>query len=97
LGIRFLIVTSVLKLGHQSDLKGTTSYKLKPSPFCLTPSDPVGLQLDFSLAQYLTNSMQRTDAKDIDDLKFSMMNWLNSIQEISGNGISSGIVKGDSL
>jgi hypothetical protein len=43
-----------LKLGHQNDLKGATSYKLKPSPFCLTPSDPAGLQSDFSLAWYLT-------------------------------------------
>jgi hypothetical protein len=29
---------------------------LKPSPFCLTQSDPAGLRSDFSLAQYLTSN-----------------------------------------
>jgi hypothetical protein len=53
-GICFPVIIFVLKLEHQNDLKGTTSYKLKPSPFCLTSLDPMGLRSDFSLAQYLT-------------------------------------------
>jgi hypothetical protein len=79
--IRFLIVTSVLKLGHRNDLKGATSYKLKPSPFCLTPLDPAGLRSDFSLARYLTIlhdiHMERPEV-----LKYIQVVSLSFVQEL---------------
>ena len=42
-----------------------------------------------SVFSIMLKSMQRTEARDIVGLKFSRMNWLNSVNGMSGNCISS--------